>query len=194
MREALTIIRREHRSLAAVLHALKFVCDEIKSGRMKPDFKLLWAMLHYIDAFPERLHHPKEDRYLFVALRRRSNAAAAALDKLEREHKESPALVNRLISALLRYKNDPAKGAAEFAQQVERFSNFHWEHMRLEEDEVMPLAEKALMDEDWAAIDAAFQDNSDPLIGIESQREFDKLFTRIVNLAPPPIGVGSTQD
>lgn len=191
MREALTIIRSEHRSLAAVLHALKFICDEIKAGRMKPDFKLLWAMLHYIDQFPERLHHPKEDRYLFVALRKRSNQATAALEQLEREHKDSPALVNRLIGALLSYKNDPAAGIAAFSGEVERFNAFHWRHMRTEEDEIMPLAEKALHDEDWRAIDQAFQDNSDPLIGVESQKEFDKLFSRIVNLAPAPIGVGS---
>ena len=191
MKEALTIIRREHRSLAAVLHALNFVCEEIATGRMKPDFKLLWAMLHYIDAFPERLHHPKEDRYLFAALRKRSSAVDPALERLEHEHKESPALINRLIGALLRYKNDPSQGVAEFAKEAERFSEFHWRHMRVEEDVIMPLAEKSLADEDWQAIDRAFQDNSDPLIGIEAQKEFDKLFTRIVNLAPAPIGVGA---
>jgi hemerythrin-like domain-containing protein len=191
MREALIVIRREHRSLAAVLHALKFVCDEIAAGRMKPDFKLLWAMLHYIDAFPERLHHPKEDRYLFAALRKRTTEAAPALARLEREHKECPALINRLIGELLRYKNDPSQGIADFAKEAERFSDFHWRHMRVEEDIIIPLAEKAFAEEDWRSIDQAFQDNSDPLIGIEAQKEFDKLFTRIVNLAPAPIGVGA---
>jgi len=40
-------------------------------------------MVHYIDAFPERLHHPKEDRYLFLALRKRTGEANAALDRLK---------------------------------------------------------------------------------------------------------------
>ena len=37
--------------------------------------------------------------------------------------------------------------------------------MREEEDVVLPLAERVLLDEDWAEIDAAFEGNRDPLIG-----------------------------
>jgi hypothetical protein len=28
------------------------------------------------------------------------------------------------------------------------------------------------------------------MLGTDTRTEFDKLFTRIVNLAPPPVGVG----
>lgn len=52
------------------------------------------------------------------------------------------------------------------------------------------MAEKALTAEDWQAIDAAFQSNDDPIAGVQTAREFRELFKRIVNLAPPPIGVG----
>ena len=56
--EALEIIRAEHRSLAAVLDAINYLINEIREGRMQPDFKLYWAMIHYIEAFPEKLHRP----------------------------------------------------------------------------------------------------------------------------------------
>ena len=62
--------------------------------------------------------------------------------------------------------------------------------MREEEDVVLPLAERVLLDEDWAEIDAAFEGNRDPLIGKHVQEDFDKLFSHIVNIAPPPIGLG----
>ncbi len=61
--------------------------------------------------------------------------------------------------------------------------------MRKEEEQVFPLAEKLLTPEDWTAINLAFGENADPLAS-EADGNFRKLFTRIVNLAPPPIGVG----
>ena len=59
-----------------------------------------------------------------------------------------------------------------------------------EENEVIPLARKHLTPEDWDAIDAAFLGHADPLVGVEAGAEYRALFTRIVNLAPPPIGLG----
>ena len=43
---------------------------------------------------------------------------------------------------------------------------------------------------DWVMIDAAFAENDDPLAAAREEKDFEKLFSRIVNLAPPPIGVG----
>jgi branched-chain amino acid transport system ATP-binding protein len=62
--------------------------------------------------------------------------------------------------------------------------------MRKEEEKVFPLAEKLLETADWEAIDRAFEENRDPLAEERDTRDFQKLFTRIASLAPPPIGVG----
>ena len=62
--------------------------------------------------------------------------------------------------------------------------------MRAEETELLPLAEKTLTDADWQEIDAAFLGHTDPLLGMEVGSRYDALFSRIVSLAPPPIGVG----
>jgi hypothetical protein len=77
-----------------------------------------------------------------------------------------------------------------FANEVEDYANFHWRHMRKQEEVLMPLAERHLKEEDWREIDAAFQGNADPLIGVNVKQGFEQLFTRIVRLAPAPIGVG----
>src|SRR6476646_8186493 len=82
----LTAIRDEHRSLAAVIHGLEFVARQARDQGTPPSFPLLRAMLHYIEAFPERLHHPKEDAYLFRKLRARTSEFDATLDELERQH------------------------------------------------------------------------------------------------------------
>src|SRR5262245_49441760 len=77
---AIRIILDEHRSLAAVLHGMLYLVNGIRNRGAKPDFKVLGAMIYYIDAFPERYHHPKEDRYLFARLRARCPMAHPLLD------------------------------------------------------------------------------------------------------------------
>ena len=86
MKDALSIIADEHRSLAAELKGLQAHVAEARAGRVSADFHLAGAMLDYIQAFPERLHHPKEDEYLFRFLRLRSAEAASVLHELEAQH------------------------------------------------------------------------------------------------------------
>jgi branched-chain amino acid transport system ATP-binding protein len=62
--------------------------------------------------------------------------------------------------------------------------------MDAEENELIPLAKARLTAEDWAEIDEAFLGNTDPLVGVDAGREYRELFTRIVSLAPSPIGLG----
>jgi len=52
------------------------------------------------------------------------------------------------------------------------------------------MAEKYLTPADWQEIDTAFLEHTDPLLGADVGAKYDALFSRIVNLAPPPIGLG----
>ncbi len=193
MSRAANIIRNEHRAIAAVLHGLKYFAREAQASGTLPDFALLSLMLDYIDGFPEMFHHPKEDRYLFPAVRRRAPEMAATIDELEREHSEGAELIRELRRALWRYRDEGGAGLPAFAAAVNRYTEFHWSHMRKEEDQILAVAERALSPADWRPIDAAFQANADPLFGEARQRQFDRLFSQIVRLAPPPIGVGPAQ-
>jgi hemerythrin-like domain-containing protein len=83
---------------------LQYLVNEVRKGKRKPDFTVLRAMVHYIDAFPEKLHHPKEDRYLFARLRQRSTEANSMLDQLEAEHIHGAKLIRDLEQDLLRWE------------------------------------------------------------------------------------------
>jgi len=190
MKTALNIIRSEHRALAAVIHGLQFLVDQVRKGQPPPDLKVFRAMIHYIDEFPERLHHPKEDRYLFARIMQRYPEGNAIVSGLEAQHVHGAQLIRELERSLLRWEEEGQGAFPEFARRAEEYAEFHWKHMREEEDVVLPLAERVLLDEDWKAIDAAFEGNQDPLIGTDVQKNFDQLFSHIVNIAPPPIGLG----
>jgi hemerythrin-like domain-containing protein len=188
--KAIRIIRDEHRSLAAVIHGLLYLVREIRERGAAPDFPLFMAMLRYIDEFPERFHHPKEDAYLFARLAARRPEAAPLLDRLHAEHQVGARKMRELVDLLDRYRREGPPAFAAFASAIDAYATFHWEHMRAEETEVLPLCEAYLTTEDWAAIDAAFTGHSDPLLDVEVKEEFAALFRRIVQLAPAPIGVG----
>ena len=189
--QAIRLIRAEHQSLAAVLHGLLYLVREIRNHQAEPDFELLGAMVYYIDTFPERLHHPKEDMWLFRLLRLRHPPAQALLVRLQSEHRAGAAQLRQLEQALVRYQQGGRNEFDVFAAAVEAFVPFERNHMRSEESEVIPLAQKYLTAADWAEIDAAFLDHTDPLLGSAAEQEdFRGLFRHIVNLAPPPIGVG----
>ena len=187
--KAITIIQDEHRAITAVIEGLRHLLAEVAAGRLVVDHRLLAAMFGYIEAFPERLHYPKEDEHLFARLRVRRPDVAPLFDGLAREHVVGRERFADLKALWLRYRDDPAVLPA-FVEAVERYAHFHWRHMRREEDEVQPLAARSLAPEDWAAIDAAFASNDDPVVGVPAQKAFRELYRRLVAAIPSPWGVG----
>jgi hemerythrin-like domain-containing protein len=185
--KAVLKIQQEHRSISAVLHALKQLARDAQDPEVKPDFAVFRAILHYIDQFAEQLHHPKEDQYLFPPLVGRAPTAQALIDSLRAEHKEGERLIRELERALVLFEDSWPAGADEFKRTVDAYADFHWKHMRKEEEQVLPLAERYLSERDWQAIDWAFDANNDPIAGVK-ERDFNALFSRIVRLAPAPVG------
>jgi hemerythrin-like domain-containing protein len=187
---AIDIIRDEHRSFAAVLDGLLRICGEIRGARGRPNFRLISAMLDYIQAFPEKLHHPKEDEYVYARLREALPESAQMLDDLSAEHVRDRAMIAGLRGALARYRDGEPGGAEAFASALQRYADFHWAHMRKEEELALPLALATLTAHDWRAIDAAFASNADPLVGLPATKASRELFRRVLSLAPPPLGIG----
>jgi hemerythrin-like domain-containing protein len=187
---AFRIIHDEHRLQAALLNGMRYLLHDIHDRDTRPDFDLLGAMIYYMDTFPERCHHPKEDQYLFRLLLMRHPDAAPLVDRLEAEHRTGAEKIRILEQALARYQQGGAAEFSNFATAVEDYAAFHFNHMRTEEKQLLPLAEKHLSPSDWEAIDAAFLGHTDPMLGTEVDAEYRALFRRIVNLAPPPVGVG----
>ena len=86
LNSALSIIHDEHRSLAAVVHGLRYLVRESRTKNTRPNFRVLWAMTSYLEEFPEKLHHPKESTYLFARLQQRTHVADKVVAELERQH------------------------------------------------------------------------------------------------------------
>lgn len=186
--KSLDIIHEEHRALAAMLSGLRTLAREIEAGRLQPDFDLLASMIEYIEKVPEKVHHPKENDYLFARLRLRCAEALPLIEHLETEHRLGEARIDVLRSALASYRQSGAAGFPVFYEAAKTYIDFEWAHMNTEEHQIFQLAKAHLTADDWAEIDAAFLANGSPWEGAAG--EYAALFSKIVNIAPAPVGLG----
>ncbi len=180
MTDAIDIIRSEHINLNKVLDALEDEIARLESAEGSPSLDLLFSILYYIRVFPDRLHHPKEEDYLFPALRRRRPDLAPILDRLERQHVEGARQLADLDRLLKDYDRDRPAGFAALKDAVRRYVDAQRAHIGTEEREVLPLARECLTKTDWGDIGRAFATNADPLFGDNLETGFRSLFERIV--------------
>jgi hemerythrin-like domain-containing protein/nucleotide-binding universal stress UspA family protein len=177
---AIAAIRDEHRSIAAVINGLQSVAQDLRAHGKRPDERVLKAMLYYIREFPEALHHPKEETFLFRRVRQRTTDLDAVIAELERQHRSSGEGLERLEESARQLKAGARGAPAEFADAVAQFANLQWEHMTLEETVLLPAAEKAFQRDDWEAVADAFSADG---FGGDEESGFRRLFTRIFNAA-----------
>ena len=187
---ALRIIRDEHQALAAMLRSILLLLAQPDAKHGTPDFASLRAIIFYVDEFPEQRHHRIETELLFPKLRARTPLSHDVLDHLDDDHAHGERRIRELAHTLLAYEMMGESRREAFEQAAKRYVDFYLKHMRVEEEQILPLAEKVLTTEDWNELDAAFARNKDPLTGHDAPEEYRALFTRIVNAVPAPIGFG----
>lgn len=187
---SLSIIHDEHEHLSAVIQGMRYFVRSIDAGGKAPDLKVFRAMLYYIAEYPERVHHPKEDKFLFAKIKERTHQLDTELDSLIEQHSRGEAFVHKLQDALLQYEFSGTSAFPRFRDLVEEYVHFYYEHMNMEEEVIMPTAKQVLNDADWKEIDAAFMENRKALDDAGERYRYDQLFSTIVNITPAPIGVG----
>jgi hemerythrin-like domain-containing protein len=163
MSQAVEIIRSEHRAMASVMQALRLIArNAVRVGR-SPDFSWIRTLLVYLDRFPERLHHTKEERFLLGLLERRKPRLARAVMRLQRDHRASAGYIVRMCETLICWERGDPRAGPMFVNMATDYCHFNRNHMRLEETEVLPAALAVFSPEDWREIDAAFAANGDPV-------------------------------
>lgn len=181
---SLDIIREEHIHLAAVIRGLQFLARSIQSSESTPDFKLFRAILYYINEFPGRVHHPKEEQYLFAKIKERTHQLDGELDTLIEQHSEGEELAHQLQTALLRCEFAGTIAIPHFVELVEKYCQFYFIHMRMEEERILPVARQVLNDADWKIVDTAFLKNRDALDQDGNRYRYEQIFAYVGNLAP----------
>ncbi|HEX4233359.1 MAG TPA: universal stress protein [Caldimonas sp.] len=184
---AIGIIRDEHRSLAAVMHAWLQALAQARRGGTAADPALMRSIVELLQQFPMLTQHPQEQAQLFARLRERTTSCHAELDELERQRQRDGQLVAALARQVgaLATADESAQPAATAALQdeVSRYAGFLWDHLGRKEGVILPAAQRHLLIEDWLAIDAAFARPRDASAGADAGKRFHQQFSRIVSLS-----------
>lgn len=182
MTDAIDIIHRDHVNFDRVLTVLDAEVEALHRGKAagrKPDMELLFSIVYYMQVFPERMHHPKEERFLFPALAGAGPETRAVIERLQRQHAEGEERIAELQAAMKRVDEAYPEGVDELRAVAQAYIAYQREHMGVEERELLPKAREVLKDDDWPAINRAFARDSDPVFGENLETGFRALYDRI---------------
>ena len=182
MPNVMRIIKHQHRATASVLFAVRALArNALRSGN-PPDFAWLRTLLGYVERFPERLHNPNEETYLFNVLQRREPGMARTVARLRRDHAASTGYANRLREAVANWERGDPKAGPHAGHVANDFARFNWRHARFEEREILPAAKAAFTETEWREIERAFAATADPLAGSGSRQQCEAALRRLHEL------------
>jgi hemerythrin-like domain-containing protein len=183
-RSAIAVILHEHQQMSTVVEGMRRFVGQLAAGAPAPGLMVLRAMLFYIREYPQQVHHPKEDRYLFTPLRDRTDEFDHVLTELEFQHAQGDVRLRNIEHALTRYELKRAPALRELRAMVDAYAEFYADHRCMEETLILPAARRLLTEENWVEIDAAFGANRDPFDGVKLEDDLGKLFSMIVKTIP----------
>ncbi len=173
-----------------MLRSLQMLVERGPGDKRQRFFEVVRSMLFYIDEFPERRHHPNESKFLFPLIARQAPELRPVIDRLEKDHENGERRVREMQHLLTAWEVLGDGRREAFTGALGQYVRFYLDHMRTEETELIPAAQRLLSADEHRVLDETFGAGRDPLAGGAKAPEFDALFTRIVQTAPAPIGLG----
>jgi hemerythrin-like domain-containing protein len=132
-------------------------------------------MIHYPDIF----HHPKED-LVSERIRELDPNAREVVDELMRQHvilRDSGAQLHGLLEAVI---EGAMMKRTSIVEPATTYINYFRKHMKKEEAEIFPLAQRLLSRKDWTEIEKEAPFKDDPLFGNGAlEKEYERLHQQI---------------
>ena len=180
MPQSLRNLQLEHQGLSGLLDIMDEWVGNVSESQ-SPDYQLLQVIADYLLSYPDEVHHPKED-LIFQKLQRRDPDAADKLSQLLDEHRELREITHE-FAALVGDSMRPATSHAEqVLQATKRLVDYYRHHIEMEEEHFFPTAERVLTKGDWADIDFAFSERTDPLL-YEAETKYKNLRAKISRIS-----------
>ena len=181
MRSAIAILHGEHASSTTVLKKLVGHMDHARLHTFKPRLEAFSTGLNFVATFLDQFHHPKEDEFLFLALRRHTAEADEVLRDIQFDHAQGARQLAEVNAALDLARSAGIEELHEFGKVLKTYLDAHVVHVEQEETIVIPIACRVLVEDDWQEIDRAFRANRDPLFGALQTKEYPGIFRSAAN-------------
>ncbi len=140
---------------------------------------LILESLDYIKVYPERWHHPVEDK-VFAYIARSYPQHAEVVAKLHSEHKSLEVLTKELNAMFEAIANDTVVSRDELSGLTREFLLRQMTHMDREDELVYPLLSNCLTADDWKTLESQIDDTQDPLFGDSLKKEYRDLHNYVM--------------
>jgi hemerythrin-like domain-containing protein len=157
----ITAINEEHRTIAKLLHLIDRQVTLFNDGEVA-DLDLLHLIMDYTLAYPDLYHHPKENA-IFLKLKEREPAMAAAVDSLVEDHARMSEVSSKFAKLVEQLIADATMSRDVFVRAAMEYVDFQRGHMMREVGDVLPAAARLLTAEDWAELESRLAHEEDPL-------------------------------
>jgi hemerythrin-like domain-containing protein len=167
----------EHMDFLRLLDLLERQLKVFDSGE-RPDYALMFDILHYLRHFPDEFHHGREDA-VFAHLARAYPNMELAFVRLHQEHRVIENAGQTLLDLLQAALDGAMVSRSAIEAAAATYLVYYRNHIGVEEREVIPRAAKAMTPQDWDAIAAAVPAAADPLFGAEAGERYSALRRQI---------------
>lgn len=168
---ATAVLERDHRSAEAVVATMSTIADRLEEER-RIDVSLLTEVIFFLRIFADQCQEAKEEHLLFPALDGKCLRPACSVATLKSEHRQAESLTLALLEAADAYAAGDASAAKSLMRTLRALASLYREHIRKENDVLLPLADEVLTQEQQEMLSEAFQ-------RVESTISSDEVASRI---------------
>jgi hemerythrin-like domain-containing protein len=166
-------ITREHAVIAAMMDLLdREVGDLASLGHF--DIDLVRLILRYMNEYPDRFHHRREELLFDVATGKDASFATCA-EGIRAEHSNLPDTTAQLADLVERIELGEAMPRDVVLGKLRGYIVRQREHIRNENEEVFPAMLSILNADDWSQADSQNARIDDPLAGGRDPGPFRRL-------------------
>ena len=170
-------LHRDHEHLDRVVDLLESHLDAFHEGE-PIDFELVAEVLEYLADYADRVHHRLEDQ-LFEALKDRPDELGATVRQVINQHPHLSARTRQFQHTAEGVVHDAVVTREEFEQQARAFIGLQREHLRLEEDRLLPQLEELLGTDVLDAAARLLPAEEDPVFGTRRRDDLKRLFAQL---------------
>lgn len=167
----------EHMYFKRLLALLQREVDVFATGEA-PNYALMLDIIDYLRDYADQYHHPREDA-VFERLVRHQPDRELPVVRLQQEHRVIANAGTTLHRLLEEVQSDALLSRSEVEVAAATYLVYYGNHIAHEEEDILPLAARALTADDWREATAAAPAGNDPLFGSRPQERFRELRRRI---------------
>lgn len=149
-----------HADIRAILNILE---PEVKAlgQEGKADLGAMQDGLYYITQYL-RPSHTEQERVIYRSVAAREHSVARLVDELTQQHEELRQRSEELLESVDDMIEDVLVAKAEFDARAHHYIELQRLHVAQEENELLPLADQLLTDDDWQQIEQTLQQQQWP--------------------------------